>query len=158
METIIFIYTIVFWILFYILQGMHDVNIVQEVKLLRRHIDDKINNNLEAEIVKKELGWKFWGGLEKTLVKVACSLVVYLFAGDLYFAFLCLLLSVSLRWLVHDMTVAIGLGKGLSHIGPDFIWTDRMLKKMQKKGINQYVVKLTFNLLLVGLTVVHLYA
>lgn len=157
METIILIFTITFWIVYYILQGMHDVNIVQEVKLLRNNISNESNKILEKDIIKKELGWKFWGSLEKALVKIVGAVIIYLFTSDIYFAFLCLILSVSLRWLVHDLTVAIGLGKGFSHIGPDFIWTDKVLQQLHNKGINQYFIKLTLNLLLLALSIFHLY-
>jgi hypothetical protein len=155
-DLIIFLSNSVFWILFYILQGKHDVHIIEEVKLLRGNLSESQNNEIEKEIIYRELKWKFWGSLEKALVKLVLSTIIYITTNDVYFATLCFLLSVGLRWLIHDLTVAIGLKKGFKHIGPDFIWTDRLLIKLQKIGINQYFVKLSINLLIILLSLIHI--
>ena len=157
METIILIAVVVFWTLFYILEGMHDVRVVEEIKLLKKYISLENLKTIESDIVQKEISWKLWGGFEKGLTKIVISVVIYLFTNDIYFSFLCLMLSVSLRWFIHDLTVAMGLGLGLSHIGPDFIWTDKILIKLQNQGINQYVVKITLNLVIILLTLAHIY-
>jgi hypothetical protein len=157
METIILISSIVFWVIFYILQGMHDVRIVEEIQLLKKNSNNEKLSLIENEIVSKEISWKLWGSLEKALTKLTITIIIYFFSHDLYFSLLCLALSVGLRWLVHDLTVAIGLGRGLSHIGPDFIWTDKILAQLKRVGINQYVIKLTINFTILTMILMHLY-
>ncbi len=53
-----------------------------------------------------------------------------------------LLLAVGIRSIAHDFFISIKMGKGLNHIGPDFLWWDKFLRIMNNKGINQYIIKL----------------
>jgi len=150
MELILFIGSILFWILYYIFEGSHDAAFAKETKLLRDNIDqEKYNTEVKDGFVKHELDWHLFDALEKALTKIVFSILIYLITTNLLFSFQMLLLSVGIRSVMHDMVVALRLGKGLKHIGPDFLWWDRFLRKMQNVGINQYVIKLIPNIALI---------
>jgi predicted metal-dependent phosphotriesterase family hydrolase len=60
-----------------------------------------------------------------------------------------ILLAVGIRSFAHDLFVTLAMGKKLNHIGPDFLWWDRFLRRMQQHGVNQYVIKFIPNLALI---------
>jgi len=145
MELILFIGSILFWILYYIFEGSHDAAFAKETKLLRDNIDqERYNSEIKDGFVKHELDWHLFDALEKVF-----AILIYLITKNFLFSFQMLLLSVGVRSVMHDMVVALRLGKGLKHIGPDFLWWDRFLRKMQNAGINQYVIKLIPNIALI---------
>ncbi|PKL87651.1 MAG: hypothetical protein CVV23_14210 [Ignavibacteriae bacterium HGW-Ignavibacteriae-2] len=156
MEVFLFIGCVIFWILYYIFEGLHDTNFVKEVKIARSKLTDQQNNEIHEAIIQKELRWKFWDSLEKALTKIFIAILIYYISEDFIFALLLLLLSVCIRWLVHDLTVALGLGKGIKHIGPDFIWSDKLLRRLESAGINQYVVKLVPTIITIILVIYHI--
>ena len=149
MELYLFIGSIIFWILYYIFEGSHDAAFAKETKLLRDTIDEEKYSRIKNNFIKYELDWHLFDSLEKALTKIVFALLIYLITNSFLFAFQMLLLSVGIRSVMHDMVVALKLGKGLNHIGPDFLWWDRFLRRMQNAGINQYLIKLIPNILLI---------
>lgn len=149
MEIYLFIVAILFWILYYYFEGSHDGAFALETKLMREKLGDEKFKEIEEGFVKYELDWHWYDGLEKSLVKIVFSIFVFLLTDNLLFAFQMLLLAVGIRSFAHDLFVTIAMGKSLNHIGPDFLWWDRFLRKMQNIGINQYVIKLIPNLILI---------
>ncbi|MBU0560034.1 MAG: hypothetical protein KJ799_15240 [Bacteroidetes bacterium] len=141
-EALVLVLFSAFWVLYYIFQGMHDVAFLNEVKLLKNALTKEQMNNLLNSVIKTELSWKFWDALEKLLAKSAICFLIYYILDDILYASLLFLLAVFIRWFVHDLVVAIGLKKGLKHIGPDFIPTDKLLRKLSDVGFNQYIIKL----------------
>lgn len=145
----LFIGSFIFWILYYIFEGIHDSTFAEETKLLRKNIDEVTYIKIKDQFVKLELDWHLFDALEKALTKIVIALLIFLITQNFLFSFQMLLLSVGIRSIMHDLVVAIKLKKGLNHIGPDFLWWDRFFRKMQSKGINQYIIKLIPNILLV---------
>lgn len=133
---------ILFWILYYFFEGFHDGVFANEVKLLKSKIEPNDLTDIEKDFVKHELAWHWYDGLEKALVKIVLSILIYLLTNNLLFSFQMLLLAVGVRSIAHDFFISIKMGKGLNHIGPDFLWWDKFLRIMYRKGINQYVIKL----------------
>jgi hypothetical protein len=149
MELYLFLASILFWILYYYFEGSHDGAFALETKLMKKKLGTEQFNEIKNEFIKHELDWHWYDGLEKALVKIVFSAFVYLLTNNLLFSFQMILLAVGLRSVAHDFFVAIKMGKGLNHIGPDFLWWDRFLRKMQNHGINQYVIKLIPNLVII---------
>jgi len=149
MELFLFIGSVLFWILYYIFEGSHDAAFARETKLLRDNIDEEKYAKIKSGFIKYELDWHLFDSLEKALTKIVFAMLIYLITDNFLFSFQMLLLSVGIRSVMHDMVVALRLGKGLKHIGPDFLWWDRFLRRMQNYGINQYLIKLLPNILLV---------
>lgn len=141
---------IIFWTLYYYFEGNHDGVFANEIKLFRSQIDSEKIKKIESEFVKYELSWHLFDALEKSLVKIVASVLIYLLTNNLLFSFQMLLLSVGVRSVAHDFFISIRMGKGLNHIGPDFLWWDRFLRKMNNIGINQYIIKLLPNFLLIA--------
>ena len=140
---------IIFWILYYYFEGNHDGVFANEIKLFRNQLDQNAITNIEQQFIKHELAWHWYDAMEKALVKIVLSVLIYLLTHNLLFSFQMLLLSVGVRSVAHDFFISLKMGKGINHIGPDFLWWDRFLRRMQNRGINQYVIKLIPNLLLV---------
>ena len=149
MELFLFIGSVLFWILYYIFEGSHDAAFARETKLLRDNIDEEKYAKIKSGFIKYELDWHLFDSLEKALTKIVFAMLIYLITDNFLFSFQMLLLSVGIRSVMHDMVVALRLGKGLKHIGPDFLWWDRFLRRMQNYGINQYLIKSLPNILLV---------
>ncbi len=149
MEIYLFLSAILFWILYYYFEGSHDGAFALETKLMREKLGTEKFKEIEKGFVKYELDWHWYDGLEKALVKIVFAVLIYFITDNLLFAFQMILLAVGIRSVAHDFFVARTMGKGLNHIGPDFLWWDRFLRKMQNIGINQYVIKLIPNLLIV---------
>ncbi len=141
---------ILFWILYYYFEGNHDGVFANEIKLFRSQIDSEKIKEIEPEFVKYELSWHLFDALEKSLVKIVTSVLIYLLTSNLLFSIQMLLISVGIRSVAHDFFISIRMGKGLNHIGPDFLWWDRFLRKMNNIGINQYIIKLLPNILLIA--------
>jgi hypothetical protein len=149
MEFYLFLSSILFWILYYFFEGSHDGAFALETKLMRDKLGADNFENIKEDFVKYELDWHLYDGLEKALVKIIFGVLIYLITDNLLFAFQMVLLAVGIRSVAHDFFVARTMGKGLNHIGPDFLWWDRFLRKMDGIGINQYVIKLIPNILIV---------
>ncbi|MGD8778627.1 MAG: hypothetical protein PVH88_06645 [Ignavibacteria bacterium] len=143
MEISIFLFLILFWIIYYAVQSLHDVAFIKEVNLFKDKLDTATINSLKSEHQKYELKWKYWDTVEKIIVKVVMLVFVYLFTKDLIFCIQLFLFGIIFRTLVHDFVIAVVLHKTVRHIGPDYIWADRFLRNMEKIGINQYIVKTT---------------
>jgi len=148
MDLYLFVGSIIFWIIYYIFEGSHDAAFAKETKLLRDVIEKEKYSEIEGSFIKHELDWHLFDSLEKALTKIVFAILIYLITNNFLFAFQMLLLSVGIRSVMHDMVVALRLGKGLNHIGPDFLWWDRFLRKMQNIGINQYLIKLIPNVII----------
>jgi len=149
MELYLFLSAILFWILYYYFEGSHDGAFALETKLMREKLGVEKFKEIEEGFVKYELDWHWYDSLEKALVKIIFAVLVYFITDNFLFSFQMILLAVGIRSVAHDFFVARTMGKGLNHIGPDFLWWDRFLRKMQNIGINQYVIKLIPNLIIV---------
>jgi hypothetical protein len=149
MELYLFLSAILFWILYYYFEGSHDGAFALETKLMREKLGHEKFKEIENDFVEYELDWHWYDGLEKALVKIVFAVLLFFITDNLLFAFQMVLLAVGIRSVAHDFFVARALGKGLNHIGPDFLWWDRFLRKMQSIGINQYVIKLVPNLIII---------
>ena len=149
MELYLFLSAILFWILYYYFEGSHDGAFALETKLMREKLGVEKFKEIEEGFVKYELDWHWYDSLEKALVKIIFAVLVYFITDNFLFSFQMILLAVGIRSVAHDFFVARTMGKGLNHIGPDFLWWDRFLRKMQNIGINQYVIKLIPNLIII---------
>ncbi len=149
MELYIFIASIIFWLLYYYFEGSHDGAFALETKLMKEKLGKEKFSEIKNDFVKYELKWHLFDALEKALVKIVFAILVYLITENLLFAFQMILLAVGIRSFAHDLFVTLAMGKKLNHIGPDFLWWDRFLRKMQQNGINQYVIKFIPNLIIV---------
>lgn len=157
MELYLFLFSILFWILYYYFEGSHDGAFALETKLMREKLGADKFNEIEKEFVNYELDWHWYDGLEKSLVKIVFAILIFLITNNLLFSFQMILLAVGIRSVAHDLFVAIKMGKKLNHIGPDFLWWDRFLRKMQNFGVNQYVIKLIPNLVIIAWILYTLY-
>jgi hypothetical protein len=149
MELYLFIAAILFWILYYYFEGSHDGAFALETKLMREKLGKDKFKEVENDFVKYELDWHWYDGLEKALVKIIFAVLIYFITNNILFSFQMILLAVGIRSFAHDLFVTLAMGKSLNHIGPDFLWWDRFFRKMDKIGINQYVIKFIPNLLIV---------
>ena len=149
MELYLFIGVTVFWIIYYVFEGSHDGVFAKETKLLRDEIDPEKFEKIKPNFIKLELDWHYYDTLEKALTKIVIALLLFIITQNLIFSFQMLLLSGGIRSIMHDLVVALKLNKGFKHIGPDFLWWDRFLRKMQARGINQYIIKLFPNIILI---------
>ena len=149
MEFYLFLASILFWILYYYFEGSHDGAFALETKLMREKLGADRFKEIEEGFIKFELDWHWYDSLEKALVKIVFAVLIYFITDNFLFAFQMILLAVGIRSVAHDFFVAHTMGKGLNHIGPDFLWWDKFLRKMQNIGINQYIIKLIPNLLIV---------
>jgi len=149
MELYLFIVGILFWLLYYYFEGSHDGAFALETKLMREKLGTEKFNEIEIDFIKFELNWHWYDGLEKALVKITFSTFIYFITDNLLFSIQMIFLSVGIRSFAHDLFVTIAMGKKLNHIGPDFLWWDRFLRKMHNFGINQYVIKFIPNLIIV---------
>ncbi len=149
MLPLIFIISTIFWIVYYIFQGLHDTHVVKEVELLRNKLPGNDSHILEEKIISHEVNWKFWDSLEKAMTKIGIAILIYVVSDDYIFALLLLCLSIFIRWVVHDLTVALALRGNLKHIGPEFVWTDKILRWLSRFGINQYVIKLIPSIIII---------
>ena len=139
----IFFSAIIFWVLYYIFEGLHDTAFIKERDVIKDKLDDKTYNSIDLKVRHFEKRWHLFDNLEKSLVKIVLSILVYLITNNLLFSFQLLCLGVAIRMIMHDLVVALGLGKGINHIGPseDVMW-DTFLRKMRSFGINQYIIKI----------------
>lgn len=135
---------------------MHDTNFIKEVELMQNELPEETYEQLKNQIISLELNWKLWDGFEKAITKSALAFFIYYLSGDIVFTVLLLCLSIFIRWIVHDLTVAFALRKNLNHIGPDFVWTDRLLRQISEKGINQYVIKFIPTLLFIAAIIIYI--
>jgi len=142
MDLLILGFWILFWCVLYFAQGRHDVAFLKETQLIKEEVTPAAVQKIVPEMIKSELNWKFWQMIENLMIKIALTVLIFALRNNIMAALLLFTLSIFIRWSVHDIVVAIGLGKGTRHIGPDWIWTDRVLWKLREKGINQYIVKL----------------
>ena len=142
MELIIFFAAIIFWVLYYIFEGLHDTAFLKERDIIKDKLDDETYTSIDSKVKHFEKRWHLFDNLEKSLVKVVLSILIYLITNNLLFSFQLLCLALVVRVIVHDLVVAVGLGKGINHIGPseDVMW-DTFLRKTRNFGINQYVIK-----------------
>ncbi len=141
MELLIFLLSILFWIIYYAVQSLHDVAFIKEVNLFKDKLDSETINSLKPEYEKYELKWKNLDTLEKIIVKSVMLLLVLFITENLLFCIQLFLFGLVFRTFIHDLVVAIALHKKTNHIGPDYIWADKLLRHLEKKGINQYIVK-----------------
>lgn len=143
MELIIFLSAILFWIVYYIFEGLHDSAFIKERDVIKEKVNDGNYKTIEARVKYYEKLWHKYDNFEKSLVKIVFSIFVFIITNNLLFSFQLLCLAVAIRMIMHDLVVAVGLGKGIHHIGPseDILW-DSFLRKMKTLGINQYVIKI----------------
>lgn len=143
MELIFFLSSIVFWIVYYIFEGMHDSAFIKERDVIKEKLNDIKYKSIDAHVKHYERLWHRYDNFEKSLVKIVFSIFIFIITNNLLFSFQLLCLAVAIRMVMHDLVVALALGKGIHHIGPsEDIWFDSFLRKMKAHGINQYVIKL----------------
>ena len=142
MEYIIFILSIVFWIVYYIFEGLHDVAFIKERDIIIEKVSKENYELIDPKVKHYEILWHRYDSFEEALVKIVFSIMIFMITENTLFALQILFLAVTVRMIMHDLVVALGLGKGLNHIGPsEDIWWDTFLRRMQKFGINQYLIK-----------------
>ena len=149
MEFYLLISAVFFWFLYYYFEGSHDGAFALETKLMKEKLGEDSFDKIKDEFIKFELDWHWYDSLEKSLVKIVFATLVYLITDNLLFAVQMIFLAIGIRIIAHDLFVAIKMGYGINHIGPDFLWWDNFLRRMQSRGINQYIIKLIPNLFIV---------
>lgn len=155
MELIFFLASIVFWIVYYIFEGLHDSAFIKERDVIKEKLNDEKYKSIDARVKHYEKLWHMYDNFEKSLVKIVFSIFVFIITSNLLFSFQLLCLAVAIRMIMHDLVVALALGKGIHHIGPsEDIWWDSLLRKIKFYGINQYVIKL-FTLALIFFWIIY---
>ena len=141
--------TVIFWILYYLFEGNHDVAFIRERDAIFRYLDQEEQDQVDPEIRRYEKAWHRYDAWEKTLVKLLAAWTIYLLTGDLLFAFQLLIFSLLIRVIVHDAVVAKGLGNSINHITAtdDILWAV-FLRNIRKRGIQPIIVKIVPTLLL----------
>jgi len=141
---------LVFWVVYYLFEGNHDVAFIRERDAIHRYLNPAEQQEVAPEVRKYEKAWHMFDAWEKTLVKLLVAGTVYLLTTDLLFTVQMLILSLFIRVIVHDAVVARGLGKTLNHIAPsdDILWAV-FLRTLLRFGIPPIAVKLFPTLLLV---------
>ena len=142
MELIIFLLSILFWIIYYVFEGLHDTAFIKERDVIKTKLNDDEYKSIDKHVKLYEKMWHRYDSFEKSLVKIVLSILVYIITNNFLFSFQLLCLALAIRMIMHDLVVALGLGKGINHIGPsEDIWWDSFLRKMNSAGINQYLIK-----------------
>ena len=142
MELIIFLSSILFWIIYYVFEGLHDTAFIKERDVIKEKVSDEEFKSIDGSVQFYEKLWHRYDSLEKSLVKIVFSILVLIITNNILFSFQLLCLALAIRIVMHDLVVALGLGKGINHIGPsEDIWWDSFLRKMNSFGINQYFLK-----------------
>lgn len=142
MELIIFLSSILFWIIYYVFEGLHDTAFIKERDIIKEKVKEENYKSIDSRVKYYEKLWHRYDSFEKSLVKIVFSILVFVITANLLFSFQLLCLAVAIRMVMHDLVVALGLGKGINHIGPSHdIWWDTFLRKMNSAGINQYIIK-----------------
>jgi len=155
LELIFFLASIVFWIVYYIFEGLHDSAFIKERDVIKEKLNDEKYKSIDARVKHYEKLWHMYDNFEKSLVKIVFSIFVFIITSNLLFSFQLLCLAVAIRMIMHDLVVALALGKGIHHIGPsEDIWWDSLLRKIKFYGINQYVIKL-FTLALIFFWIIY---
>lgn len=129
--------------MYYVFEGLHDTAFIKERDIIKEKVKTEDYKSIDQKVKHFEKLWHRYDSLEKSLVKIVSSVLIFIITDKLLFSFQMLCLSVAIRMIMHDIVVALGLGKGLKHIGPsEDIWWDSFLRKMNKAGINQYIIKI----------------
>lgn len=154
MDLILFsILYFVFWIIYYAIESYHDANVIlwNQVTYDRNATQDK------RDLAQKySTLWHDWDGVEKGLVHIVITAIVFLLGGNIWICASLLLLSLSIRFLVHDYLINIFLGVSASHIGTTH-WIDIFMRKLESIGISQWVVKFTLLFISIILVLIFLF-
>lgn len=128
---------LIFWIVYYSIEGYHDANVI----LWQQTTQSKTLTVEEQQTaLKYNKKWHEIDSYEKAITHLAISIPVLFLGGTIFLAISILFMSLAVRWLVHDAVVNKELGIDVNHIGV-VSGVDIWLKKMCDKGISQWTIK-----------------
>lgn len=136
----------IFWILYYIIEGIHDANVIL---WQQSTISPTLTNDQKLLSTKHRLEWHEYDAYEKGLTHIALTLPIFLIGGGWLLAISLLILSLSIRLLVHNYCINKFMGIDINHIGTTDLF-DLFMKHMADTGISQWTIK--FGLL--GLSII----
>jgi len=143
----------IFWVAYYYFESKHDASVI----LWKNSTSDK---NLSQEQVKLSdkyrNDWHEYDMYEKTLTHMAITLPVLFIGGSVWFLLSLLLLSLAIRLLLHDTLINKFLGISINHIGTTDKF-DIFLRRLEAKGISQWVLKSGVMVLAIALCVLFLF-
>ncbi len=142
---------VVFWIVFYIFEGKRD-----------GHHSLELNQSTGWKDVNKKREYnKCWhndAAIYLALTHISISILFALVISQTIWIGLALTaISVSIRILLHDGMINITRGIGWNYYSTcDYKgdWWDCFLIKMRDKGINQYVIRISFLILSIALLII----
>ena len=137
MELLFVIVYFIFWIGYYILESAHDANLIlwQQTTANPNLPEDK---KLPAK--KYSQAWHEYDAYEKGITHIAITLPIFFLGGSIWLFGALLLLSLSIRILVHNYFINKFMNIDVNYIGTTD-WFDLFMRKLEDKGISQWPVK-----------------
>lgn len=136
----------IFWIVYYIIEGTHDANVI-----LWQQATINTNATSDQKLLSKKYNqlWHEYDAYEKGLTHIALTLPILLIGGGWLLFISLLILSLSIRLLVHNYCINKFMKIDINHIGTTD-WFDIFMRNLENKGISQWTIK--FGLL--GLSII----
>ena len=90
--------TIIFWVMVYILEGLHDINVIR---------------SSDSEKTKEIRLWHFWDSLMFLVIHLFFIIFIYIISNNLLFSLKMFILSLGLRISIHETMINLILHKNL---------------------------------------------
>lgn len=147
-----FILFLAFWILYYYFDSRVDAYI----EMWKNSVDNKNITITQRELSHKyELSRKSYDLYKRLCLHIFVTLPVIFFGANLFLFFSMLLLSLSIRPIVHSYLVNRFLGIDINHLG-NTDWVDIFLREVEKTGISQWYVRFAFFIIFFVLSILFL--
>jgi len=137
-----------FWIAFYAIEGTHDAHVIL---WQQTSVDKNLPADKKTLAQKYDKAWHTDSAFEKAITHLALTIPIFFIGGGIYLFVALLLLSLSVRLLVHNYFINKMMGIDVNHIGT-LDWFDIFLAGLQNKGISQWFIK--FSLLIISIVLV----
>jgi hypothetical protein len=143
-ETIILIAVTIFWISYYVFEGLHDACVINQ----RNYMIGLLNQNGikkdEEKLYDWNNGFHDYDTWEKIHTKLAIAVLIYFVCDSVIYSLLMLTLSVAIRVAIHDLVISINIGQAWDYVGvTDTNFWDIFLQKMKAKGISPTLIRLS---------------
>lgn len=137
MELLFVIIYFIFWIAYYILEGIHDANIILWKQATANPI---LTTDQKALNEKYNQNWHEYDAYEKALTHIAITASIFFIGGSIWLFLSLILMSVSIRILIHNYCINKFMNIDVNYIGTTD-WFDLFMRKLEDKGISQWTVK-----------------
>jgi|GEM_PF-2204777 len=156
-EIIIIIATTVFWIVYYLFEGLHDACVINQ----RNYLINLVNRNGikadEEQLYKWNNRFHDYDSWEKAITKIVVAILIYFISESFLFSLLMLILSVAIRIVVHDLVISVNIGQKWDYVGvTDTNFWDIFLQKMKSKGVSPTLIRVSIILFSIITIIIYL--